>query len=51
MDETVKKYGQIDLLILNAGVNAHFKFLSLENTQVFNKMMDINFFGYVNCCL
>ena len=33
------------MLILCAGVNAHFEFLSLEDTNVFHKMMDINYFG------
>ena len=44
-------YGEIDILVLNAGVNAHFEFLNLEDTSVFNKMMDVNYFGYVYCCL
>ena len=39
------------MLILCAGVNAHFEFLSLEDTNVFHKMMDINYYGYVNCTL
>ena len=37
------------MLVLCAGVNAHFKFLSLKNLDVFKKMMDVNYFGYVNC--
>ena len=46
---TIKLYHKIDILILNAGANAHFEFLQLQNTDIFNRMMDINFFGYINC--
>jgi len=45
----ISTYNHIDVLILNAGVNAHFEFLTLQDTDIFNKMMDVNFFGYVNC--
>ena len=36
------------MIVLNAGVNAHFEYLNLKDLEVFNKMMDVNFFGYVN---
>jgi len=35
VQETLKIYGKIDMLILCAGVNAHFEFLNLEDTSVF----------------
>ncbi len=40
-------FGGIDILILNAGVSAHFLFEEVEDTEIFKKLMDINFFGYL----
>lgn len=42
-------YGEIDILVLNAAVSAHFKFDEVEDLSLYRKMMDINFFGYVYC--
>jgi len=43
----VELFGQIDVLILNAGISAHFLFEDIENMEVFKKLMEVNFFGCV----
>jgi short-subunit dehydrogenase len=47
-DETIKRFGKIDVLINNAGISMRALF---ENVQldVFKKVIDINFFGTVYC--
>lgn len=40
-------FSQIDYLILNAGVSAHFLFEECDDINVFKKMMDTNFYGYL----
>ena len=39
------KFGGVDLLVLNAGMGARHSF---GDVDVFHKMFDTNFFGYVN---
>lgn len=48
MDETIKKFGKIDILINNAGISmrALFKDADLE---VIKRLMDVNFWGTVFC--
>lgn len=47
-NETIKRFGKIDVLINNAGISMRALF---ENVQldVFKKVIDINFFGTVYC--
>jgi NAD(P)-dependent dehydrogenase (short-subunit alcohol dehydrogenase family) len=47
IDKTIELFGQIDVLILNAGISAHFLFEDINNMEVFKKLMDVNFFGCV----
>jgi NAD(P)-dependent dehydrogenase (short-subunit alcohol dehydrogenase family) len=47
IDYTIEKFQRIDILILNAGVSAHFKFEELEDITLFNRVMDTNFYGYL----
>ncbi|EGR30443.1 short chain dehydrogenase, putative [Ichthyophthirius multifiliis] len=47
IEECIKLYEKIDILILNAGINAHSPFQEIEDIQIFRKIMDTNFFGYV----
>lgn len=47
VDAAIEHFGQLDLLILNAGVSAHFMFEDCQDMNVFKKIMDINFFGYL----
>lgn len=43
----IREFGRLDLLILNAGVSAHFLFEDLKDTKIFRQLMDVNFFGYL----
>jgi len=45
----INQYGELDILILNAGVNAHIKFEEIEDLNVYQKVMQTNFFGYLYC--
>jgi dehydrogenase/reductase SDR family member 7B len=48
VDETIRQYGRIDVLINNAGISMRALFEDLE-LDVFKKVIDINFFGTVYC--
>jgi short-subunit dehydrogenase len=48
METTIKTFGGIDILINNAGVSMR-ALLKETNTEVIHKVMDINFYGTVNC--
>jgi len=46
IDETVNKFGRIDVLICNAGISMRALFEELD-LDVFRKLMDINFYGAI----
>lgn len=46
VDETIKAFGRIDVLICNAGISMRALFEEAE-LEVFEKLMDINFYGAV----
>jgi short-subunit dehydrogenase len=46
IEETLKKFGRIDILINNAGISMRALFIDLDLT-VFKKVMDTNFYGTV----
>ena len=46
IDETIKKFGQLDVLICNAGLSMRALFEDIE-LDVFRKLMDINFYGAI----
>jgi dehydrogenase/reductase SDR family protein 7B len=46
IEETIDKYGRIDVLINNAGISMRALF-DESNLEVFRKVMDINFYGTV----
>jgi NADP-dependent 3-hydroxy acid dehydrogenase YdfG len=48
IEKAVEIFYEIDIVILNAGVSAHFLFEELSDLSIFRDMMDINFYGYVN---
>ena len=48
METTIKVFGGIDILINNAGISMR-ALLKETNTEVIHKVMDINFYGTVNC--
>jgi len=49
VQECIKKYGELDVIVLNAGVNAHIKFEEMKDLSIFQEIMQTNFFGYVFC--
>ncbi len=48
IDKTLNVYGQIDILFNNAGITQRGLFEN-TNTDVFKKVMDVNFFGSLYC--
>jgi short-subunit dehydrogenase len=48
IETTIKVFGGIDILINNAGVSMR-ALLKETNTEVIHQVMDINFYGTVNC--
>jgi short-subunit dehydrogenase len=48
IDETIRRFGQIDVLINNAGISMRALFEEVD-TQVIRQLMDVNFFGTVYC--
>ncbi|MDP2889800.1 MAG: SDR family oxidoreductase [Bacteroidota bacterium] len=48
IDETIKKYGQIDVLINNAGISMRALFEDVD-LNVIRNLMDVNFYGTVYC--
>lgn len=48
MEETIRKYGTIDMLINNAGISMRAIFTEVD-LKVIRQLMDINFWGTVYC--
>ncbi len=48
IDETIKRYGQIDVLINNAGISMRAIFEDVD-LKVIKQLMDVNFYGTVYC--
>lgn len=48
INETLNRYGRIDVLINNAGISMRAKFKDLD-LDVMRKLMDVNFFGTAYC--
>lgn len=48
IEETIKKYGQIDVLINNAGISMRALFEEVD-LKVIRHLMEVNFFGTVYC--
>jgi len=48
MEETIKRFGQIDVLINNAGISMRALFEDVD-LKVIHQLMDVNFFGTVYC--
>ncbi|KAL8271084.1 hypothetical protein Esti_005001 [Eimeria stiedai] len=49
IDEAIRAFGRIDVLVLNAGIIAHFPFSEFADMEVFRRLFEVNFFGYVYC--
>lgn len=48
MEQTLKRYGQIDVLINNAGISMRALFEEVD-LKVIRQLMDVNFYGTVYC--
>jgi len=48
IEETIKQYGQIDVMINNAGISMRALFEEVD-LKVIRQLMDVNFFGTVYC--
>ena len=48
IDETIKKFGRIDVLVNNAGISMRAMFIDLD-LNVIRRLMDTNFWGTVYC--
>lgn len=49
IDTAVKEFGGVDILICNAGLSMRALFDDCD-LQVLHRLMDVNFWGTVNCC-
>jgi short-subunit dehydrogenase len=49
IEQTVKKYGRIDTLINNAGFGIASRFDEFKELNLFEKVIQVNFFGSVYC--
>tara|TARA_B100000768_G_C11251131_1_gene364165 strand:+ start:321 stop:1127 length:807 start_codon:yes stop_codon:yes gene_type:complete len=50
IDRTIEDFGQIDGLILNAGISMWAKFDEITDPGFFSELMKTNYLGSVNCC-
>ncbi len=48
--KTIDTYGQLDGLILNAGVSMWTRFEDITDPSFFQDLMNVNYHGAVNCC-
>eukprot|EP01080_Neovahlkampfia_damariscottae_P000161 gene161-4407_t len=48
VEEAKKTFQKIDILILNAGISGSVPFYQIEDLSIYEKMMKVNFMGYVN---
>jgi NAD(P)-dependent dehydrogenase (short-subunit alcohol dehydrogenase family) len=48
VDETLRRYGKLDIMVCNAGISAYTAAENVEEEE-WNKIMDINLRGYFNC--
>ena len=49
VDATVDRYGGLDVLVINAGVNGERKPVEAADPQRWREVMDVNVIGAVNC--
>ncbi len=46
---TVDTYGAVDMLINNAGISMHALFADIDNLEIFERIMRVNYLGAVAC--
>ena len=51
IERTIEQFGQIDYLILSAGISMWARFDEITDLSILQKVMDTNYFGAVNCIL
>lgn len=49
VDAAMDEFGSVDYLVLNAGVSMWTLFEDVEDPEIFEKIMDTNYLGVVNC--
>ena len=49
VEETVRQFGRIDMLLNNAGFSQAGRFDELPNLELFQRVMSVNFNGVVHC--
>lgn len=49
IENTIRHFGRLDILINNAGMSMRALFEDLKDTEALKKLMDINFWGCVYC--
>ena len=49
VQRTVDTYGEIDMLINNAGISMHALFTDIEDLDIFDRIMRVNYLGAVAC--
>ena len=45
--KTIEQFGQLDIMILCAGISAHSLFEEFKSMETFRKVMDVNLYGCV----
>jgi short-subunit dehydrogenase len=49
LDRTVAEYGQINMLVYNAGITAGSRFAELPDLTLLRRVIEVNFLGIVHC--
>lgn len=49
INKTIKTFGQLDILVLNAGISMWSPFHEIRNIGFFKDLMETNYHGAVNC--
>lgn len=49
VERGVELFGGIDIMVLCAGIAAHHLFSKTTDSNIFDKLMKVNFFGYLYC--